>query len=312
MPNAIRPERSELAVPASNWRMVEKAAGLDADVAFLDLEDAVAPAQKEAARANVIRAFQTLDWGRKPRAYRVNGLDTPFFYRDLIDVVEAAGAAVELVILPKAESPADVLIVDRLLRQIEMARHIPRRIGIEVQIESAEGLIQAPPIAKASPRIEALIFGPGDFAASAGVPNTAIGMLDEWDAAYGADRWHFARSSVVVAGRAAGLRVIDGPYADFHDADGFRLACRRSRALGFTGKWCIHPNQIPIANEVFAPSAEELASARALVDAYEGATTGGAGAATFNGQMIDAASLRMAEGVLALARAIRGDSGSVI
>jgi citrate lyase subunit beta/citryl-CoA lyase len=301
----VRAERSELAVPASNWRMVEKAARLDADVAFLDLEDAVAPSQKEAARANVIRAFQSLDWGTKPRAYRANGLDAPFFYRDLIDVVEAVGAAVDVVIMPKAESPADVLVVDRLLRQLEMARDIPRPIGIEVQIESAEGLIQASAIANASPRVEALIFGPGDYAASVGMPNTAIGMPDEWDALYGADRWHFARSTVVVAGRAAGLRVIDGPYADFHDADGFRLACRRARALGFTGKWCIHPNQIPIANEVFAPSAPEVAAAQALVDAYEQATAGGAGAATFNGQMIDAASLRMAEGVLELARALR-------
>ncbi|MGH2557909.1 MAG: HpcH/HpaI aldolase/citrate lyase family protein [Thermomicrobiales bacterium] len=294
----MRLERSELAVPASNWRMIEKAAGLDADVAFLDLEDAVAPGEKAAARVNVVRAFRELDWGRKPRAFRANALDTPFFYRDLIDVVEGAAHRVDLVILPKARRQEDVYVVATLLGQLEMALGIEPRIGVEVQIESAEGLLNAAGIAKTSDRVEALIFGPGDYAASVGMPSESIGVADDWDATYGADRWHYAMSTIVVAARAAGVRAIDGPYADYRDPDGLRSASRKARALGYDGKWCIHPSQVPIVNDVFTPSPSEVAWARTVVSAYEAATRAGQGAVSVEGQMVDAASIRMARRVL--------------
>lgn len=296
------PRRSELAVPASNWRMIEKAAGLDADLAFLDLEDAVAPADKPAARTNVARAFQELAWGRKPRTYRVNGLDTPYFYRDLIDVVEVVRDEVDLVILPKAQRAEDVVVVATLLAQLEMAHSSDRRVGIEVQIESAEGLLNAAAIARASDRVEALIFGPGDFAASMGMPSAAIGVADEWDDAYGADRWHYAMSAIVVAARAAGVQAIDGPYAEYQDTAGLRRSCRRARALGFDGKWCIHPSQIATVNETFTPTSHEVERARAVVAAYDEATAAGRGAITVDGQMVDAASVRLARRVLDMAR----------
>ncbi|MGH2535008.1 MAG: HpcH/HpaI aldolase/citrate lyase family protein [Thermomicrobiales bacterium] len=294
----MQPQRSVLAVPASNWRMIEKAIGLDADVAFLDIEDAVALGEKAVARANVVRAFRELDWGPKPRAFRVNGLETLFFYRDLIDVIEGAAGQVDVVILPKVRRAEDIYVVATLLDQLEGAVGIGRRIGVEVQIESAEGLFNAPSIARASDRVEALIFGPGDYAASVGMPAESIGVADDWDAAYGADRWHYATSAIVVAARAAGVRVIDGPYADYHDAAGLLAASKKARALGYDGKWCIHPSQISIVNEVFTPSPREIARARTVVAAYEAASAGGKGAISVDGTMIDAASIRMARRVL--------------
>lgn len=290
-----RPERSVLAVPASNWRMIEKGVASAADVVFLDLEDAVAPGEKIASRANVVRAFLDLDWGDKPRMYRVNGLDTHYFYRDLIDVVEAAGDAVDLVMLPKCNGPEDVHVVATLLRQIEigLGRILP--IGLEIQIESPAGLIACARIATASSRIESLVFGPGDFAASVGMPAAAIGGEDEWDAAYPGHRFHDVMHHILVAGRAAGLRVIDGPYADFRDDDGLRRSARRARALGYDGKWCIHPIQIPIVNEVFTPGADEIAWAERVVAAAAAAGRGGSGALAVDGVMVDAASVKLAE-----------------
>ena len=299
----MRLARSELATPAANWRMIEKAVASAADLTFLDLEDAVAPNQKVAARENVVRAIRDLDWGGKPRIYRVNGLDTPFFYRDLIDVVEAAGNRLDLVLVPKVDRPEDVYVVATLLGQLELHLGLDYRIGLEVQIETAEGLLNCEGIAKASPRIEALIFGPGDYAASVRMPSAAIGADDEWDAAYPGHRFHDAMHRILVAGRAAGVRVIDGPYADFRDPDGFRAACRRSRALGYDGKWCIHPAQIEIANEVFSQTAAEVRWARAVVAAYEAAQREGSGAVAVEGLMIDAASIRMARVTLDQARA---------
>jgi citrate lyase subunit beta/citryl-CoA lyase len=300
----MRVERSELAVPASNPRMIEKALASDADIAFLDLEDAVAPAEKATARANVIRALRELDWQGKPRAFRINALDTPFCYRDLVEIVEAAGDRIDLIVVPKVNRPEDVSTVVTLLQQIEWHAGLERRIGLEVQVETAEGLVNCERIAAASPRAEALIFGPGDFAASVGMPAESIGAPDAWDAAYGGHRWHYAMSRLAVAARAAGVRVIDGPYAQYRDANGFRHACRIARALGYDGKWCIHPDQIPIANDVFSPTEREVTWARTVVGAYEAAAAAGQGAFAVDGKMIDAASLRMARQTLAIAERV--------
>jgi citrate lyase beta subunit len=305
---AMRIERSELAVPASNPRMIDKALASAADVAFLDLEDAVAPAEKASARAHVVAALRDRDWRGKPRAFRINALDTPFCYRDLVEIVETAGDRLDLVVVPKVNRPEDVHVVATLLGQIEQNVGIAHRIGIEVQIETAEGLINCDRIAAANPRIEAIIFGPGDFAASVGMPLTRIGVPDEWDDAYPGHRWHDAMSRILVAGRAAGIRVVDGPYADFRDEDGFRRSCLIARALGYDGKWCIHPAQIPIANEVFSPSVTEVAWARRVMDAYARATAAGHGALALDSQMIDAASIRLAQRTLEIAARVGAPS----
>lgn len=225
-------ERSELAVPASNWHMIEKGVVSGADVIFLDLEDSVAPEAKAPARGNVIRALTELDWGTKPRVFRMNALDTPFFYRDLIEIVESTAGQIDFILLPKVNRPEDVYVVDTLLTQIEASCGASRPIGLELLIETAEGLINCERIATASPRVEALIFGPGDYTASLRIPSVSIGTPDEWDAAYPGHRFHYPLHRILVAGRAAGMRVIDGPFADFRDADGFRAACRVARALG--------------------------------------------------------------------------------
>ncbi len=294
MTTANQAERSVLVTPASSRPMVEKAVASPADVALLDLEDAVAPDQKAAARAEVIRALRDLDWGDKPRSYRVNALDTPFFYRDLIDVVEAAGDRVDRIVVPKVDRPEDVYVVATLLGQIEAGQGLDRQIGLEVQIETATGLANCDAIAAASHRVEAIVFGPGDYAASVRIPAAAIGSPDEWDAVYGGQRFHYPMHRILVAGRAAELRVVDGPFADFRHQEGFRRSCRVARALGFDGKWCIHPAQIAIANEIFSPSEAEVEWARRVVAAHEAAEREGRGAVAVDGRMIDAASIRMA------------------
>jgi len=296
-------QRSVLAVPGNNWRMIEKAIASDADVIFLDLEDAVAPDAKAAGRETVIRALTELDWGRKPRVFRINALDTPFCYRDVIEVVEAAGDRLHRIIVPKVNRPEDVAFVDTLLTQIEANCGLDRMIGLEVQIETAEGVLNCAEIATASPRITALIYGPGDYSASVRMPSTAIGTLDEWDAAYPGHRYQYVMHHLLVAARAAGVLVIDGPYADFRDPDGCRRSAMLSRAMGYDGKWCIHPNQIAIVNEVFSPTPDEIAWATRVVEAYEAATREGRGAIAIDGRMIDAASIRMAQTTLDLARA---------
>jgi len=292
--------RSLLSVPASHWRMVEKAVASAADVVMLDLEDAVAPAAKGAARASVVRALRDLDWGSSTRAYRVNGLDTPFFYRDLIEVVEQAGERLDLVIVPKVGRPEDVYLVATLLDQIEAAVGIPPgRVRIGAQIESALGLTRVEEIAAAAPRLAGLHFGPGDFAASAGLPMTSIGVDDGDDDQYPGHRLHYPMSRIVVAARAAGIQAIDGPYADFKDLDGFRRSCLRARALGYRGKWCIHPSQIALVNQIFSPSVAEVAWAEAVIAAYQAAASSGSGAARLDNQMIDAASVRLAREITA-------------
>ena len=289
----IRLTRSMLFVPAARWNMIEKAAVSPADAICLDLEDSVPPEEKPAARANIVRAFQTLDFGRRLRMFRINGLDTAFAYRDLIDVVEPAGANVDLVMLPKAGRPQDVLFVETLLRQMG-APHI----GIEAQIETASGFLYAREIAESSARLEALIFGPGDYSASMRMPSASIGEADAHDALYPGHRWHAVMHTIVAAARANGLRAMDGPYAAFRDTAGFERSCRLARAMGFDGKQCIHPSQIAAANAVFSPSEEEISHARRVVAAYEAAAAQGRGAATLDGRMIDAANIRMARVIL--------------
>ena len=296
-------ERSVLAVPGSSWKMIEKGARSEADLAFLDLEDAVAPAERPAARANIARAFRELDWRGKRRVFRINETRSPDCHRDLIEVVSGAQGLIDLVIVPKVDGRDDIVFVDRLLAQVERGLGLDvGSIDIEAQIETAAGLANCEAIAAASPRLEALVFGPGDFAASLGMPVGAIGVANEWDAAYPGHRLHYALSRILVAARANGLRAIDGPYADFRDAEGFRRSCEIARALGYDGKWCIHPAQIEIVNEVFSPAEAELAAARAVVEAYDSALASGRGAARMDGTMIDAASLRMARRTLGLDR----------
>jgi citrate lyase beta subunit len=239
---------------------------------------------------------------------RINGLDTPFAYRDVIEVVEAAGDRVDLIMLPKAGSSEDVAFLDRLLTQIEMHRGYSRPIGIEAQIETAAGFVWLREIARSSARLEALIFGPGDYSASMRMPSSSIGEFDAHDELYPGHRWHAVMHGIVAAARAHGLRCMDGPYAGYQDAAGFERSCRIARSLGFDGKQCIHPSQLATANTVFGPSAEEVAQAEQVVRAYEQAAAAGRGAASLNGKMIDAANLRMARVVLQNCRRGSGPS----
>lgn len=287
--------RSYLSVPAGNDRMIARALASDADAVLLDLEDAVAPPHKEAARGHVIRAVQEADWRGRPRAFRMNGIDTPYFYRDLIEIVEAAGAQLDMVIVPKVERPEDVTVVDALLAGIERRTELGiGRIALQVQIESARGLLNVDRVAESCRRVRALIYGPGDFAASMGMPMTSIGAMDEWDAAYPGHRFHYAMSRIVVAARAVGLEAIDGPLADFRNLEALESSCKIARGLGFDGKWCIHPDQILPVNRVFSPTDAEVAWAQRVVKTYAKAS----GAMSVDGRMIDEASVKLAERTL--------------
>jgi citrate lyase subunit beta/citryl-CoA lyase len=296
MTRELKPRRSCLSVPGSSARMHAKAATLDADHVLLDLEDATAPSEKVGARAIVVESLRTLDFGKKAVAVRVNGVDTSWCYRDVVEVVEPAGDRIDTVILPKVESPADVFFLDRLLAQIERARDWPvGRIGIEVLIESASGLQRVDEIAGSSARLEALIFGPGDLSASLGLGQLTIGTPDH---EYGGDVWHYASMRLLVAARANGLLAIDGPYAAFGDVPGLERSARRGAALGFDGKWVIHPSQIGVVNRLYSPDAATFARAEGILAAYRQATEGqGLGAVRFEGEMIDEATRKMAESV---------------
>jgi len=294
----MRLRRSELSTPGSSERMIERAAASDADFVFLDLEDAVAPAEKVPARAKIIHGLRTHDWGRKTRAVRINSLDTQWAYEDVIQIVEQAGDHLDMIIVPKVKSASDVLWVDTLLTQIEKKLGMSRRIGMEVLIEEVEAMVCAEAIAASTPRLEALIFGPGDYSASQGVrSNAASGESKE----YPGDVWHYARNKVVIAARAAGIEAVDGPFADFSDPEGYRRECTKAAVLGLTGKWCIHPNQVPIANEVFSPTPQQVERARKLVTAYEEAERQGLGSVAVDGVMVDAASVRVMRNVTAKA-----------
>jgi citrate lyase subunit beta/citryl-CoA lyase len=304
-PARQRLQRSELAVPGSQPALFKKALDSAVDYVFLDLEDAVAPGDKEQARRNVIQGLQEHDWrGRgKTICVRINGIDTHYMYRDVIDVVEQAGHRVDTILIPKVGVPADVYLVDALLTQIETARGFSHRIGIDVLIETALGMANVEAIAQASPRLEAMHFGVADYAASCRARTVVIGGLNP---DYPGDQWHFALSRMIVACRAYGLRAIDGPFGDFNDAEGYTLAAKRGAALGIEGKWAIHPSQIALANEVFTPPPAEIERARRILDALDQAAKEGRGAAQLDGRMIDAASARMAQNVVKTADALGG------
>jgi citrate lyase subunit beta/citryl-CoA lyase len=290
-----RARRSELATPASSERMCEKAATSGADLVFLDLEDACAPVAKEGARRIAVAALTGQDWGRTIRAVRVNGLETPWCHGDVVEVVSGARDALDVLILPKARTGRDVWWFDVLLTQLEAKLGLQRRIALEVLIEDAEGLANAVDIARASERLEALIFGAGDLSAS--LRARVDGNFDPVGE-YPGDFWHVARAQVVTAARVAGIDAIDAPYPAYGDPDGYRRAAVHASLLGFDGKWAIHPDQIAIANEVFAPTPAEVEEARAAVEAYRSAEAGGVGAIGRDGRLVDAAHMRLAANVL--------------
>jgi citrate lyase subunit beta/citryl-CoA lyase len=298
-----RLQRSELAVPGSNPGMFEKAAASGADCVFLDLEDAVSAGDKDTARTGVIEALGDIDWSGlgKTISVRINGIDTHYMYRDVVDVVEQAGQHLDTIMIPKVGVPADVYMVDAMVTQIETAMGLTQRIGIEVLIETTLGMANVEAIATSSSRLEAMHFGVADYAASCRARTTSIGGLNP---DYPGDQWQAALSRMLVACRAYGLRPIDGPYGDFNDPDGFMFGARRAAALGYEGKWAIHPSQVDLANEVFSPLEEEVERAGRILAALAEAEAEGRGAAQLDGRMIDAASARMADNVVAVAAAI--------
>jgi citrate lyase subunit beta/citryl-CoA lyase len=303
MPITSRSRRSTLAVPGSNLRFLAKAQTLPADEVFLDLEDAVAPAAKAEARENVVAALNEGDWSGKVRVVRVNDLSTQWTYRDVIEVVEGAGQNLDCVMLPKVRDAADVEWLDRLLTQIERAMgYEPGRIGVEAQIEDARGLTRIDAIAAASPRLEALVFGPGDLMASINMRTLEVG---EQPPGYTeGDAYHYILMRILVAARAHDLQAVDGPYFNVRDVAAFTRVARRSAALGFDGKWVLHPSQIDAANEVFSPAQEDYERAELILDAYEYYTTvERRGAARLGDEMIDEASRKMALVVAAKGRA---------
>jgi malyl-CoA/(S)-citramalyl-CoA lyase len=310
-----RLQRSELAVPGSNPSMFEKAAKSRADVIFLDLEDAVAPDDKEKARVNIVAGLNDVDWGAKTMMIRINGLDTHYMYRDVVDIVEAC-PRLDMILIPKVGVPADVYAIDMLVTQIEAAKKRSKRIGFEVLIETALGMANVEAIAQSSKRLEAMSFGVADYAASTRARTTVIGgvnpdygVLSDKDEAghrtfFWGDQWHAAQTRMMVACRAYGLRPIDGPFGDFSDRDGYLAAARRAAVLGYEGKWAIHPSQIELANEVFTPSEAEVGKARRVVDAMQQAAKEGKGAVSLDGRLIDIASIRMAQALLDKASAV--------
>ena len=295
--------RSELAVPACNDNMFEKGANCGADLVFLDLEDATPAGVKVESRAKVIAALNDIDWGRTARAIRINGLDTQWCHDDVVEVVTKAGENLDTIIIPKALRARDVWWVDVLLTQLEAKLGLSKQIRLEVLIEEVEGLANAEEIAAASPRLDALIFGVGDFSLSQGARvDTNFVPLGE----YPGEFWAYARNKVIVAARIAGIDAIDAPYPDYRDLSGYERDARRASLLGYTGKWAIHPDQVPVANEVYAPTADEIARAEANVAAYREAEAKGRGAVGVNGVLVDAAHVKQAQQTLARAALING------
>ncbi|MEM7176917.1 MAG: CoA ester lyase [Pseudomonadota bacterium] len=299
-----RLQRSELAVPGSNPSMIEKAAESDVDVIFLDCEDAVAPPEKAQARKNIIEALNDIDWAAKGKtmSVRINGLDTHYMYRDVVDIVEQAGDKLDTILVPKVGVPADLYMVEAMVNQIEQGMGRPAKIGLEALIETALGMANVEAIAQFGGRLEALHFGVADYAASLRARTVNIGGLNP---DYPGDQWHAAISRMTIACRAYGLRAIDGPFGDFSDPEGYKDGARRAAALGIEGKWAIHPSQIALANEVFSPPETEVDRARKIIAALREAEAQGKGAASLDGKMIDAASERMAANVIAVDDAIQ-------
>ena len=315
-----RLNRSELAVPGSQPQLFEKAAKSAADVVFLDLEDAVAPDDKVQARKNVIQALRDIDWGRKTMSVRINGLDTHFMYRDVVDVMEQGGERLDLIMIPKVGTAADVYAVDMLVTQCEAAIGRKKRIGFEMIIETALGMQNVHEIAAASKRNESLHFGVADYAASTRARTTNIGganpdysvLTDKVEGnakrdVHWGDMWHYAIARMVVAARANGLRPVDGPFGDFSDADGYRAAGNRAGVLGCEGKWAIHPSQVALANELFSPSAKDVDKAKRILAAMAQAQKEGKGAVALDGRLIDLASIRQAEVLVRKAEQVAGN-----
>jgi malyl-CoA/(S)-citramalyl-CoA lyase len=306
-PAPARLNRSELAVPGSRPELFEKAAKSAVDVLFLDLEDAVAPDDKEQARRNIVKALNEIDFGKKTVSVRINGLDTHYMYRDVVDVIEQGGERLDLIMIPKVGTAADVYAVDMLVTQCEAAIKRKKRIGFELIIETALGMANVDAIAAASRRNESLHFGVADYAASTrarttniGGPNPLYSVLTDKDdagarAVHWGDMWHYAIARMVVAARAYGLRPIDGPFGDFSDADGYKAQAYRAAVLGCEGKWAIHPAQVSLANDVFSPSEAEVTKAKRIIEAMEQAKREGKGAVALDGRLIDIASIRQAE-----------------
>ena len=302
-----RLNRSELAVPGSNPKFLEKAASAKADVIFLDLEDAVAPDDKVPARKNIIEALNDLDWSDHTISIRINGLDTHYMYRDVVEIMEGAPGKLDLIMIPKAGTAADIYAIDMLVTQIEDATKVEKRVGFELIIETALGMMNVDELAGASPRLESLHFGVADYAASTKARTTVIGgpnadyhvLTDPDDDGnrdvHWGDMWHYPIARMVVAARAHGLRPIDGPFGDFSDPDGFIAQAKRASTLGCEGKWAIHPTQIDLANECFSPSEDEVTKARRILEAMEEAQKEGKGAVALDGRLIDIASIKQAE-----------------
>jgi malyl-CoA/(S)-citramalyl-CoA lyase len=310
-----RLHRSELAVPGTDPALFKKAAQSNADVIFLDCEDAVAPDDKEKARKNIIAGLNEVDWGSKTMMVRINGLDTHYMYRDVVDIVEAC-PRLDMILIPKVGVAPDVYAVDMLVTQIEAAKQRDKRIGFAVLIETALGMANVETIAQASRRLEAMSFGVADYAASTRARTTVIGgvnkdsgVLTDKDADgtrqyFWTDPWHAAQTRMLVACRAYGLRPIDGPFGDFKDPDGYIAAANRAAVLGYEGKWAIHPSQIDLANQVFTPSDAEVTKARRILEAMTQAAKDGRGAVSLDGRLIDMASIRMAQALIAKANSI--------
>lgn len=307
-----RANRCQLFGPGSRPAIFEKMAASAADVINLDLEDSVAPSDKDSARTNVIAAISDIEWGSKTLSVRINGLDSPFWYRDVVDLLELAGERLDQIMIPKVGCGADVYAVDALVSAIETAKGRGKKISFEVIIESAAGLSHVEEIAAASPRMAAMSLGAADFAASMGMQTTGIGgtqanyyMLHEGQKHW-SDPWHWAQVAIVAACRTHGVLPVDGPFGDFSDAEGFRAQARRSAVLGMVGKWAIHPKQVAIANEVFTPSAEQVAEAREILAAMAEAKAKGEGATVYKGRLVDIASIKQAEVIVRQSELIAG------
>ncbi|MEM8630470.1 MAG: L-malyl-CoA/beta-methylmalyl-CoA lyase [Pseudomonadota bacterium] len=305
-----RPNRCQLFGPGSRPTIFEKMATSAADVINLDLEDSVAPDDKAEARKNIIAATHDIDWGTKYLSVRINGLDTPYWYRDVIDLLEQGGPQLNQIMIPKVGCAADVYAVDALITAAESAAGRKTRVSLEVIIETAAGIAHVEEIAASSPRLQAMSLGAADFAASMGMQTTGIGgtqenyyMLHD-GTRHWSDPWHWAQAAIVAACRTHGVLPVDGPFGDFSDDEGFRAQARRSATLGMVGKWAIHPNQVALANEIFTPSEAQITEAREILAAMEEAKASGAGAAVYKGRLVDLASIRQAEVIVGQAEFI--------
>jgi malyl-CoA/(S)-citramalyl-CoA lyase len=311
-PAPARPNRCQLFGPGSRPAIFAKMAASAADVINLDLEDSVAPSDKDIARANVIEAISGVDWGQKTLSVRINGLDTPWWYRDVVDLLEKGGERLDLIMIPKVGCAEDLYAVDALVTAVERAMGRTKPIGFEVIIESAAGISHVEEIAKGSPRLQAMSLGAADFAASMGMQTTGIGgtqenyyMLRE-GAKHWSDPWHWAQAAIVAACRTHGILPVDGPFGDFSDDEGFRAQALRSATLGMVGKWAIHPKQVTLANEVFTPSDAAVAEAREILAAMDAAKARGEGATVYKGRLVDIASIKQAEVIVRQAELIAG------